>query len=178
MPLCYSCCGIIWPVLVGPFLGLLHAFLSLDYSDPALLLGLHSCYLGFLDPFHCLQASSAHFFLLKHPWLIFFLWTSLTHSNYTFSWAFANSFGLPCSSQLPYPLHLGFMDFPSTHYLLTSLLRTYFGPFLLFYCPWVYHYFLWAPLGPLASFKAHLSFYGLMIHHSCHLVLMVFLLIY
>ena len=33
MPLCYSCCGVIWPVLARPFLDLLYAFLSLDYSD-------------------------------------------------------------------------------------------------------------------------------------------------
>ena len=68
MPSCYSCCGVIWFVLAGPILDLLYTLLSLDYSDPALLLGLHSCYLGFLDPFHCVRASSAHFFLLGHPW--------------------------------------------------------------------------------------------------------------
>ena len=33
MPLCYSCCSVIWPVLAGPLLDLLYAFLSLDYSD-------------------------------------------------------------------------------------------------------------------------------------------------
>ena len=57
-------------MLVRPLLGLLHAFLSLDYNDPTLSLGLHSCYLGFLDPFHCLRASLAHFFLIGHPWPI------------------------------------------------------------------------------------------------------------
>ena len=70
MLLYYSCCGVIWPVLAGPLLDPLHAFLSLDYSDPALSLGLHSCYLGFLDPFHYLRASFAHFFILGHPWPI------------------------------------------------------------------------------------------------------------
>ena len=44
--------------------------------------------------------------------------------------------------------------------------------------PWVYYFFLQAPLGPLASFEAHLSFYRLMIHYSYHSGLMVFLLIY
>ena len=73
---------------------------------------------------------------------------------------------------------MGFMGFPSTPYSLTSLLRACFGPFLLFYYPWVYYFFLWASLGPLASFEAHLSFYGLMIHYSYHSGLMVFLLIY
>ena len=94
--LCSStCCGVTWPVLTGPILGLLYAFLSLDYSDPTLSLGLHSCYLGFLDPFHCLRASLAHFFFLRHPRPTFFPWTFLAHSNSAFSWAFVNSFGLP-----------------------------------------------------------------------------------
>ena len=95
MPFCYSCCGIIWAVLARPLLGLLYAFLSLNYSDPALSLGLHSCYLGFLDLFHCLRASSVHFFLFKHPWPIFFHWASLAHSNSAFPLACANSFELP-----------------------------------------------------------------------------------
>ena len=51
--------------------------------------------LGFLDPFNCLRASLAYFFLLRHPWLISFPWASLAHSNSAFQWAFANSFGLP-----------------------------------------------------------------------------------
>ena len=82
-------------MLTRPILGLLYAFLSLDYSDPTLSLGLHSCYLGFLDPFHCLRASLAHFFFLRHPRPTFFPWTFLAHSNSAFSWAFVNSFGLP-----------------------------------------------------------------------------------
>ena len=66
----------------------------------------------------------------------------------------------------------------STNSLLTSLLQACFGSFLLFYCSWVYYFFLWTLLGPLASFKTHLLFYELMIHHSCHSYLMVFLSIY
>ena len=31
---CYSCCDVIWPVLARPLLGLLYAFLLLDYNDP------------------------------------------------------------------------------------------------------------------------------------------------
>ena len=49
---------------------------------------------GFLDLFHCLWASFAHFFLLGHPRPISFPWASSVHSNYTFTWAFANYFGL------------------------------------------------------------------------------------
>ena len=82
MPLCYSCCGVIWFVIVGPLLGLLYAFLSLNYSDPILSLGLHSCYFepswpiplltGFLGPFLSSWASSAHFLFLDilGPFLI------------------------------------------------------------------------------------------------------------
>ena len=40
---------------------------------------------GLLDPFHCLQASFAHFFLLRHSRTIFFLWAPLAHSTYAFS---------------------------------------------------------------------------------------------
>ena len=128
MPSCYSCCGVIWFVLAGPILDLLYTLLSLDYSDPALLLGLHSCYLGFLDPFHCVRASSAHFFLLGHPWPIFFPWASLTHSNSEFPWAFANSFRLPWSNY--HILYLwGSWAF---HQPLTYLLH-YFGPVLAHY---------------------------------------------
>ena len=118
-------CGVTWPVLTGPILGLLYAFLSLDYSDPTLSLGLHSCYLGFLDPFHCLRASLAHFFLLGHPQPIFFLWASLTHSNFVFPWGFANSFGF----SWPNYHILYFWGSWAFHQPLTHLLH-YVGPSL------------------------------------------------
>ena len=123
MSLCYSYCGVIWPVLARPLLGLLYAFLSLDYSDPALSFGLHSCYLGFLDPYHCLRASLTHFFLLEHLWSIFFPWTSSAHSNYAFPWVFAISFGLP---QPNYHI-LCLWDSWAFHQPLTHLLH-HFGP--------------------------------------------------
>ena len=62
----------------------------------------------------------------------------------------------------------------STPYLLTSSLWACHGPFLLSYCLWVHYFFLWAPLGSLDSFEAHLSFYGSLIHHSYHSGLEVF----
>ena len=108
--------------LFAPFVNLL-AFLSCHSVIPAevlfdlCLLGLFwACYmlffhliivihycnwayihatLGLLDSFHCLRASLAHFFLLRHPRPIFFPWAPLAHSNSAFPWVFANSFGLP-----------------------------------------------------------------------------------
>ena len=127
MLLCYSYCGVIWPVFAGPLLGLLHTFLSLDYSDPTLSLGLHSCYLGFLDLFYCLQASLAHFFLFRHPRPTFFPWASLAHSDSTFPWAFVNFFGLSCPNyhilylwsswafHQPFTHLLHHFEFASTH---------------------------------------------------------------
>ena len=54
---------------------------------------------------------------------------------------------------------LGAHGLPLTPYFLTSLLRACWGPFLLFYitwCPWVYYFFLWDPLGPVAFLKTYL----------------------
>ena len=96
---------------------------------------------GFLDPFHYLQASLTHFFLLGHPWLISFPWASLTHSNSAFPWAFAKSLGLP---QPNYHI-IYFRGSWALHQSLTHLLH-YFKPFLahscLPYCLWVYYFFL------------------------------------
>ena len=77
---------------------------------------------GFLDPFHCLWASLAHFFLLRHPRPISFPWASSAHSNFAFPWAFANSFGLP---RLNYHI-LCFWGSWALHQPLTHLLH-YFG---------------------------------------------------
>ena len=68
------------------------------------------------------------------------------------------------------------MGFPSTPYLLTSSLWAYLSPFLLSYCPWAYYFYLWTPLGPLASFEAYFLFSRLMIYYSCRSGLMVFFL--
>ena len=68
------------------------------------------------------------------------------------------------------------MGFPSTPYLLTSSLWAYLSPFLLSYCPWAYYFYLWTPLGTLASFEAYFLFSRLMIYYSCRSGLMVFFL--
>ena len=111
-------------------MGLLYAFLSLDYSDPTLSLGLHSCYLGFLDPFHCLWASSTHFFLFEHPWPIFFPWASSTHSNSAFPWVFTNFFGFPWPNHcIFYPWGSQAFYQPLTyllHYFEAALTHSYF----------------------------------------------------
>ena len=80
---------------------------------------------GFLDPFHCLRASLAHFFLLGHPQPISFLWASLTHSNFVFPWGFVNSFGF---SRPNYHI-LYFWGSWAFHKPLTHLLH-YVGPSL------------------------------------------------
>ena len=59
---------------------------------------------GFFNPFHCLRASLANFFLLGHPQPISFPWASSAHSNSAFLWVFAKSFGL--SRPNYYILHL------------------------------------------------------------------------
>ena len=95
--------------------------------------------------------------------------------------AFLQSFGLS-RSKLPYPLLSWFMGFPSTLYPLNSLL---WAP-LAHSCLLSISYnargfttsFLWALLGPLAFFEAHLLFSWSMIHYSCHSDLMVFFSIY
>ena len=80
MPLCYSCCGVIWLMPTGLFLGLLHVLLSIGYSDLVWSLNLYLCYLGFswpitllvglFDPFLSPWASSAHFLILHSHGLL------------------------------------------------------------------------------------------------------------
>ena len=127
MPFCYSCCGIIWAVLARPLLGLLYAFLSLNYSDPALSLGLHSCYLGFLNPFHCLRASSTHFSLLKHPWPIFFPWAQPIPTPHSHGLLLYNSITI----SFTHGVH-GLSINPLLTYFITSSL---FWPILTFLLP-------------------------------------------
>ena len=121
MSFCYSCCGVIWSVLTRPLLGLLYAFLSLNYSDPVLSLGLHSCYFGLSRPILLLMGFLGPFL---PPWAF------STHSNSTFPCAFTNSFELPRSNY-----HILYFwsswAFSSIPYSLTSLFQTFFGPFLL-----------------------------------------------
>ena len=67
--------------------------------------------LGFLGPFYS----------FGHPQPISFLWVSPAHSNPSFPWAFATSFGLP-RPNLPYPLLSRFIGLSTNPYLLNSLL--------------------------------------------------------
>ena len=130
--------------------------------------------LDFLDPFHCFWASLAHLILLgilnPFPFLRY-------PQPILLPWAFAKSFGLS-QPKLPYPLLLEFMGFPSTPYLLNSLLRTSLAYSCLLSISYnvlgFTTFFLWAPLDPLAFFEAHLLFSRPMIYYSCHLGLMVF----
>ena len=170
MPFCHSRCGVIWSMLAGPLLGLLHAFLSLNYSDPVVLsLGSHSCYFGLSWPISLLLGFLGPSHPFGHPRPILL------------PWAYAKSFRLP-QPKLSYPLLLGFMGFPSTPYSLNLLLRAFLAHSCLLFISYNAHEFttsfLWAPLGPLAFFKAHLLFSRLVIHYSCHSGLMVFFPIY
>ena len=81
MPLSYSCCGVFWPVLVRPLLGLLHALLSIGYNDLVWSLDLYSYYFGLswpitllvgsFGPFLFPWASSAYFLILhSHGFLL------------------------------------------------------------------------------------------------------------
>ena len=85
--------------------------------------------LGFLDPFYCLQASSAHFLLLGHPEPISFPQASSAHSNSAFLLAFAKSFGL---SRPIYHI-LYFWGSWASHQPLTQLIH-YFGSSLAHSC--------------------------------------------
>ena len=138
----------------------------------------HFIAFGLPWPISSFWASSAHFLssgildpfpFLGHPWPILF------------PWAFAKSFGLP-RSKLPYPLLLGFMGFPSTPYSLNLLLWASLAHSRLLSISYNAHgfitSFLWAPLGLLAFFEAHLLFSKPMIHYFCHSGLMVFFPIY
>ena len=133
--------------------------------------------LGFL--LHYLRAPVSHWFLLGHPWPIYFPWASLA------LFLTLHSRGLLLT-------HLGFLG-PITlslileaHELainpllsLFALLRVCCDPFSLFYityCPWVCYFSLRAPLGPFASSRPIYLFYKLMIHYSYHSGLMIFLL--
>ena len=89
-------------MLAGSLLGLLYAFLLLNSSSPVLSLGLYSCYFGL-------------------PWPISFPWAAPAHSNPSFPWAFAKSFGLPWP-KLPHPLLSGLIGFSTNPYLLNSFL--------------------------------------------------------
>ena len=74
IPLCYSCRGVIWLVPAGP----LWAYCLFFSQWLNMVIGFILMLLwAFLDPFHCLWALLSHFFLLEHPWPIYFPWASL-----------------------------------------------------------------------------------------------------
>ena len=112
---------IIWLVLAGPPLGLLYAFLLLNSSSPELLLGLYSCCFGLPWPISSPSSSLGPFYSFGHPRPISFPWASLAHSNLSFLWAFAKSFGFP-RPKLPYPLLSGLIGFSTNPYLFNSFL--------------------------------------------------------
>ena len=128
---------------------------------------------------------------------------SLTHSiTYELSWPISSSLGIlgplsflghpwPIPTLHSHGLLLTLLSFPGpitisfrVHGLSISLLLTYFitlglpRPIFTFILAMGLLLLSLGSLGPLTSFKAHLSFYGPLIHHSCHSGLMIFLLIY
>ena len=77
----YSCCGVIWPQLAGPLLGLLRIPFSIGYNDPVWSLDLYLCYFELSWPITLLVGSFVPFLsslgildpfaFLRHPWPIF-----------------------------------------------------------------------------------------------------------
>ena len=122
----------------------------------------------------------------------FLPWASLAHllslgflgpfTNFVFPWAFTDFIGLPRPNY--FILILGIYG-PAINPLLSllALLWACHDPFLLFFhiiqCPWVcYLLFLSfrALLSPSASSMPIYLFHGLVIHYSCRLDLMIFVL--
>ena len=90
MPLCHSCCNVIWPKLTGP----LWAYFLFFSQWLNMVIGF-ILMLFWASLLHCLWAPLSHLFLLRHPWPICFPWASLAlFSNSVFPWAFTNFFGL------------------------------------------------------------------------------------
>ena len=65
---------------------------------------------GFLGPFHPFWGFLDPFYSFRHPRPTSFPQASSAHSNPSFLWAFAKSFGLP-RPKLPYPLLSRFIGF-------------------------------------------------------------------
>ena len=61
MLLCYSSCGVIWPQLARPLLGLLRIPLLIGYNDLVRSLDLYSCYFGLSWPITLLMGSFVQF---------------------------------------------------------------------------------------------------------------------
>ena len=82
IPLCHSCCDVIWLQLVGPLWACCLFFSQWLNMVIEFILMLFWAFL-----LHCLWAPLSHLFLLGHSWPFFF--------SSVFPWVFTNSFGLP-----------------------------------------------------------------------------------
>jgi len=98
---------------------MLYAFLLLNSSSLILSLGLYSCCFGLSWPISSLSGFFDPFYSFRHTQPVSFPWASSTHSNPSFPWAFAKSFGLP-QPKLPYPLLSEFICISTKPYLLNS----------------------------------------------------------
>ena len=78
---CYFCCGIIWPMLVGPFLGLVHVLLSIGYNDPVWSLDLYLCYFGLSWPIILLVGSFSFMSLLYFSYITLHILRHLSFST-------------------------------------------------------------------------------------------------
>ena len=129
---------------------------------------------------HHWRALVSHLFSLGCPGPVFFLWASSTlFLNFAFLWAFTKFFGTSLA-QLHYPSSLEFMGFPSILYFLCF---RYFGSavaYSRFFTSYTAHGLLflsfWAPLSPFTSSRPICLSHGFVIHYSCCLGLMCFLL--
>ena len=142
---CYSCCGVIWPMLARPLLGLL--CMPLPMTQCGHWIYTHAT-LGFLItllldsfvPFISSWASLAYFLILHSHELLL---TPLGFPDLIILYFIVGAHELSINPLLS----------------LLALLRVCCGSFSLFYityCPWVYYFSLRTPLSPFAFLKAHL----------------------
>ena len=153
MPLYYSCCSVIWSVLPGPLLSLLHVLLLIGYNDPAWLLDLYSCYFGlswpitlsvgsfgsFLSPW----TSSVHFLILHFHRLLLTLLGFLGPITVSF---ILGPHGLCINPLLSYFMLWPILTFLH-HIMPMSLLLLSLGsfrPICFPQCPFIYFMGLWS----------------------------------
>ena len=137
--------------------------LGLLWACRALSLLLNSC-----NPVLLLGLFSYYFWL---PWPVLFLWASLAHSNPSFPWTFAKSFGLPRPNY--YILYFrGLLAF-----LPTPFTNSFLWP--IFACIPFFIILMGLLLLSLGSLRLTCFLWGLltilpMNHYSCHSGLMIF----
>ena len=161
---------------------MLYAFLLLNSSSPVLSLGLYSCCFGLSWPISSLSGFFDPFYSFRHTQPVSFPWASPTHSNPSFPWAFAKSFGLP-RPKLPYPLLSEFICIstkpyllnsflwpPSAHSCLLSIYHNAYGFTTSFFGPAC---FLWCPFAILQAYGPLFQSFGL---NGFLLNLLIFLL--